>query len=76
LFLISGAEMAPTLMMAANHEPSGKTRQNLRLKPEVWAAIDEARARRSGHVPRNTWIAEAIAEKLERDKKAPGGSSV
>lgn len=46
-------------------------RINLRLKPETFAAIDTARARRSGHVSRNTWIAEAIEEKLARgDREA------
>jgi hypothetical protein len=56
-------------------EPTdGRTRQNLRLKPEVWAAIDAARFRRgSGKIPRNTWIAEAISEKLEREKPVGSG---
>lgn len=42
-------------------------RINLRLPPEVFAAIDQARSLRIGHVSRNTWIAEAIQEKLARE---------
>lgn len=57
-------------MMAPNREASGRTRQNLRLDPETWAAIDQARALRSGKIARNTWIAEAIAEKLQRERRA------
>jgi hypothetical protein len=50
-----------------------RDRQSLRLEPKVWDAIDAALAQRSGYVPRNTWITEAILEKLEREKK-PSGS--
>ena len=42
-------------------------RLNLRLSPEIFEAIDQARSGRPGNVSRNTWIAEAIKEKLERD---------
>jgi predicted HicB family RNase H-like nuclease len=42
-------------------------RINLRLSPETLEAIDQARSARPGNVSRNTWIAEAIKEKLERD---------
>ncbi len=55
-------------------------RQSLRLDPEVWTAIDMARLRRAGSISRNTWITEAIAEKLAREqatgrphRKARGG---
>jgi metal-responsive CopG/Arc/MetJ family transcriptional regulator len=47
-------------------EPS-RDRINLRLTPELFVAIDECRRRRAGAVSRNTWIAEAINEKLERE---------
>jgi len=43
-------------------------RQSLRLDPEVWTAIDSARLRRAGSISRNTWITEAIAEKLAREQ--------
>jgi predicted HicB family RNase H-like nuclease len=42
-------------------------RINLRLSPETFEAIDNARSARPGNVSRNTWIAEAIKEKLARD---------
>jgi hypothetical protein len=33
----------------------------------MFGAIDNARSMRPGNVSRNTWIAEAIEEKLARD---------
>lgn len=42
-------------------------RLNLRLSAETFARIDAARADRPGSVSRNTWISEAIAEKLARE---------
>lgn len=66
--------------MAPNRrQPSGMTdsqkpaavrsldRINLRLSPSMFDAIDEARSARPGNVSRNTWIAEAIEEKLARE---------
>lgn len=51
--------------------PAEKTesrpRASLRLEPELWRRIDRARAARPGNLSRNTWIAEAIIEKLKRD---------
>jgi hypothetical protein len=44
-----------------------RARQNLRLETETWEQIDAQRAKRPGNVSRNTWITEAIREKLERD---------
>lgn len=49
-----------------------RDRINLRLSRELLVAIDAARAKRAGQVSRNTWIAEAIAEKLRRDRKNKG----
>lgn len=43
-------------------------RINLRLTSATFEAIDAARADRPGHVSRNTWITEAVSEKLERDQ--------
>jgi hypothetical protein len=53
-----------------------RTRQSLRLDPELWAAIDAARRNRPGNISRNTWITEAILEKVargdaERDMPVP-----
>jgi len=42
-------------------------RINLRLAGETFAEIDAVCAARPGSVSRNTWIAEAIEEKLARD---------
>lgn len=42
-------------------------RINLRLPPETLRAIDERRLGRAGSVSRNTWIAEAIFEKLAKE---------
>lgn len=44
-------------------------RINLRLPAETFAAVDGARADRPGNVSRNTWITEAIEEKLARDEQ-------
>jgi hypothetical protein len=45
-------------------------RINLRLAGDIFSAIDEACAARPGNVSRNTWIAEAVAEKLMRERTA------
>ncbi|WP_191576866.1 hypothetical protein [Achromobacter insolitus] len=42
-------------------------RLNLRLPQETVEAVDNVRARRIGNVSRNTWITEAIEEKLRRE---------
>jgi len=44
-------------------------RINLRLSQEMLHLIDTARSKRAGKVSRNTWIAEAIDEKLARDAR-------
>ena len=43
-------------------------RINLRLSGKTFEAIDLARAARAGHVSRNTWVTEAVEEKLVRDR--------
>ncbi len=45
-------------------------RINLRLAAETFADIDAACAARPGNVSRNTWIAEAVQEKLAREPMA------
>jgi hypothetical protein len=47
-------------------------RINLRLEGETFAAIDAACAARPGNVSRNTWIAEAVEEKLARERNPAG----
>lgn len=44
-----------------------RDRTSLRLESELVALMDQARAKRVGVVSRNTWIAEAIQEKLSRE---------
>jgi hypothetical protein len=59
--------------MTATAKKDDRSRQSVRLYPEIWEAIDLLRTKRPGVVSRNTWIAEAILEKLarEQDTKAP-----
>ena len=45
-------------------------RINLRLAAETFADINAACAARPGNVSRNTWIAEAVQEKLAREPMA------
>jgi predicted HicB family RNase H-like nuclease len=45
---------------------SARERINLRLSPEVLEAIDAECSRRAGSVSRNTWITEAVTERLAR----------
>ena len=47
-------------------------RINLRLPAETFEAIDAARGARPGNVSRNTWITEAVEEKLARDRRSSG----
>jgi hypothetical protein len=47
-------------------------RINLRLSAEAFEAIDALRSARPGNISRNTWITEAIEEKLARDRAASG----
>ena len=50
-------------------------RINLRLPAETFEAIDAARAGRPGNISRNTWITEAVEEKLARDRAERGLSN-
>jgi hypothetical protein len=43
-------------------------RINLRLSGETFEAIDSARTARPGNISRNTWITEAVEEKLARER--------
>lgn len=53
--------------MSANQHAESDTRQSLRLPADICAALDAARTRRAGNVSRNTWIIEAVVEKLSRE---------
>lgn len=48
------------------HKVRDLDRINLRLPAETFAAIDMARIGRPGHISRNTWLTEAVEEKLAR----------
>jgi hypothetical protein len=43
-------------------------RINLLLPAETFEAIDDCRSDRPGAISRNTWITEAVEEKLARDR--------
>jgi hypothetical protein len=60
------ALMNATLLKA----PNKRKRSNLRLPPEVEDQVDRVRRKRPGKVSRNTWILEAIQEKLARENAA------
>lgn len=45
-------------------------RINLRLPAEAFDALDLLRKRMPGNVSRNTWIAMAVQEKIDRDMPA------
>lgn len=55
-------------IMSATAKKEDRSRQSVRLHPKMWEAIDLLRASRVGVVSRNTWIAEAILEKLAREQ--------
>jgi hypothetical protein len=51
------------------HKQPKDGRSNLRLSSELWSAIDKARDKRPGNVSRNTWLIEAITEKLANEQQ-------
>ena len=58
--------MAP-METTIRHHPDERKRTNLRLPQDMQDHIDDARRLRPGKVSRNTWIVEAIQEKLARE---------
>lgn len=60
----SGATLVNVMTKKSKELQGG--RFSLRLPSEVLESIDKECAKRIGCVSRNTWIAEAIAEKLSR----------
>ena len=61
-----GATMAPMKADRKNSRSNALERINLRLSSEVLEAIDAECSRRAGNVSRNTWIIEAVTERLTR----------
>jgi hypothetical protein len=49
------------------HEELEEVRFTLRAPRFLFSRIDGSRRNRPGHVSRNTWILEAITEKLQRE---------
>lgn len=64
--------MPNRIMSSSTKTENNLSRQNLRMDPRILGALDLARSKRGGFVSRNTWILEAILEKLAREKKGPG----
>jgi hypothetical protein len=62
----NGAIMTLMKIARKDSRSNALARINLRLAPEVLAAIDAECSRRAGNVSRNTWIIEAVTEKLAR----------
>ncbi len=58
--------MAPMKKYPNKSHSNTLERINLRLSPEVLEAIDAECSRRAGNVSRNTWITEAVTERLLR----------
>lgn len=46
---------------------NGRTTVTLRLPKDLIARIDELRAEQPVTVPRNTWIAEAVAHRVQKE---------
>lgn len=61
-----GTTMAPMKADRKDSRSSALERINLRLSPEVLEAIDAECSRRVGNVSRNTWITDAVTERLTR----------
>ena len=55
--------------MTYSRKAADLIRFSIRVEPSVKAAIDELRESRAGSISTNTWIAEAIQEKLVRETK-------
>jgi predicted HicB family RNase H-like nuclease len=53
----------------------GKKHTSLRVDEETMRAIEASCAQRPGTVSTNTWVVEAIMEKLNREKQASGARS-
>lgn len=53
-----------------------KSRANVRFDPDIWAKVDQSRNTRVGFVSRNSWILEAVIEKLTKEGVVVQSSSV
>lgn len=57
------------VMTSRAHKQPKDGRSTLRLSLELWTAIDSVRDKRPGNVSRNTWLVEAITEKLAKEQR-------
>lgn len=60
-------EARPKPLRSAFDEELEEVRFTLRAPRFLFLKIDGSRRERPGHVSRNTWILEAITEKLQRE---------
>lgn len=64
-----GSSGQETLVNPTNNDQEVK-RVNLRIPAKYLYCVDQSLTRRLGNVSRNTWIIEAIVEKLGKEKNA------
>jgi DNA (cytosine-5)-methyltransferase 1 len=66
LALLDGSELwrqtSDTMPNTTEH------RFSLRLDPQIFCEIDQLRTEFAGNVSRNTWLLQAVAEKIQRDR--------
>lgn len=72
----NGAILAHMKADRNDSRSSALERINLRLSSEVLEAIDAECSRRAGTVSRNTWITEAVTERLARLASSPRSQGV
>ena len=65
--LILAEPPKPPVSKRQNSDELEEVRFTLRAPQFVFSQVDAARRSRSGFVSRNTWILEAITERLERE---------
>ena len=58
------------MSVTRNNGVAGKATLTVRVPTDVLADVDLARSKRDVQIPRNTWILEALVEKLGRETKA------
>jgi hypothetical protein len=67
LFLVVGKVMGKRVMETSEDV----TALTVRVPRALVSVIDHERKARAVRVPRNTWILEAVVEKLDREKQGP-----
>ena len=64
-----------TSAVIANPQSADRATQSvvLRLPASMLKEIDDVLGRRTVRIPRHTWVLEAVAEKLHRERTGKGG---